>query len=410
MDTTQAILDALRCVGADRGTVYVTVPITTGIREFRLMRELGCTRQDLRSSHRGRWEREVKLANEADAEAYSLLVQLQNADRLVLNPAALQVVGWTQEHYGDMWSQVLNLFCDKLVVTPEWAFSTGARHEVQQMFVFGREVVDVFGRRFTREMLTEADQRAKDQLMSMGWSLSEVETLLPPLRIPRNTPPPQRFFEMKDFNSTLKWLMDERLWQMRTSFKDRDRTVADGPKSENGQWRTLLDKYFSRARAEDPKSAECGQYLLVYVSLAVTLMEQVMAVFGSFPTPGTPSGEEVGVDLLSNPEIEDNQRLALVLTWLLREFRYLRDKYPEEEDDNHTREGFGEDSWWHRQLNLYWIRAHKQGLDTLKGRQALAKFTSTSLGMVTSWVRLHGLPEHPKRRTAEELRQRGLFD
>jgi len=262
---TKAIMDALLCVGTDkRGTIYVTVPITTGLREFQLMRELRCDRAALRDRHRERWISEVKVPNEADAEAYSLIVQLQNPDKLVLNPAALQVEEWSQQQYSAMWELVLAQFCHKLVVTPDWAFSVGARHEVQQMLNYGREVTDMFGTRLTSKSLDEADRHATDQLLEMGWTKTDIEGVLPQLKYP---PFPTSGTEPKsdrgDFDEAVKWIIDERSWQNRElNFNDRERTEKDGPKAEKGLWDAKLRKYFERAREHGPQSVEGRVHIL----------------------------------------------------------------------------------------------------------------------------------------------------
>lgn len=410
---TKAIVDALLCVGSDkRGTIYVTVPITTGLREFQLMRELKCDRQVLRERHRDRWIAEVKVPNEADAEAYSLMVQLQNPDKLVLNPAALQVDGWSQQQYSSMWDLVLAQFCHKLVVTPDWAFSVGARHEVQQMLNYGREVTDMFGNRLTSDSIDEADKFATEQLFEMGWTKDEVSSVLPQLKFP---PFPIVGSEPKsdrgDFDDAVKWVIEERAWQNRDPiFKDRERTERDGPKAEKGLWDAKLRKYFEMAREHGPKSEEGRTHILTYVSLAVAMMEQVSSVFGPFPEPGFGRGEKLRVSRLHAPEVNPSQRHAVIMAWLLREYYYVREKYPKEEDDRATLDGIGDNSWWVRQLDSYWIWAHSYGLDNPKGRQALGKFTSTAMGLAASCIRLYGVPPHPRRLTADELRAKGLFD
>ena len=115
---TRAILDSLRCVNGLNGIVYVTVPITSGIREYKILKELSCTREDLRSRYRDRWINEVVRPNEADAEAYAFMTQIQFPNKLVLNPAELRVENWGQGDYTNMWNQVLTDFCDVLVITP----------------------------------------------------------------------------------------------------------------------------------------------------------------------------------------------------------------------------------------------------------------------------------------------------
>jgi len=411
--TTSAILDALRSVGSSKGIVYVTVPITTGLREFQLMRELACTREELRSdpTKRERWTKDVKEANEADAEAYSLMVQLQNPDRLVLNPAALQVEGWTQSQYSAMWNEVLSEFCDKLVVTPDWAFSVGARHEVQQMFSLNRAIVDVFGNPLTSDSVEKADTLAKEQLLEMGWERAIADEMLPPVHVPKMRKVVARPFANDDFDSAVKWLIDARSWQNRIqALPDRRRTEVDGPRAERGLWRKKLDKYLDLAREQGIDTPEGGTFLLAFVSLAIAMMEEVSTVFGQFPEPGKSTGDKIQVSRINAPEMSPNQRLAVIFAWLLRELFYVRTRFPEDVDDENTRQGIGRDSWWSRQLNIYWIRAHQAGLDTPKGRQALGKFTSTAMGLAVSRIRLYGIPPKPKRLTAEELRDLGLFE
>jgi len=214
-----------------------------------------------------------------------------------------------------------------------------------------------------------------------------------------------------DFDEAVKWIIDERSWQNRElNFNDRERTEKDGPKAEKGLWDAKLRKYFERAREHGPQSVEGRVHILTYVSLAVAMMEQVSSVFGPFPEPGFGRGEKLRVSRLHAPEVNPSQRLAVTMAWLLREYYYVREKYPVDEDDRATLEGIGSNSWWSRQLDSYWIWAHTWGLDDPRGRQALGKFASTAMGLASSCIRLYGVPPSPRRLTAEELRAKGLFD
>ncbi len=83
-----------------------------------------------------------------------------------------------------------------------------------------------------------------------------------------------------------------------------------------------------------------------------------------------------------------------VLAWLGQELEAQPAKFERRDDDAHTRGGLGADSWWWQQLTNYFGRAGTLGLDTLGGRQALAKFTATAVAMLESTVRSYGsLPE-----------------
>lgn len=406
---TKAIVDALKCVGANKGTIYVTVPITSGLREFTLMSNLGIRDRSIRNRFRDRWIREVKEPNEADARAYTLMVQVQSPNRLVLNPAELQVSDWSQKQYNDMWDAVLAEFCDKLVVSPYWAFSSGGRMEVQRMFLLNRRVEDLFGNPVTKVVVEEADRKVHEQLADMGFSSEEIQGLLPPVKIPAATVGVTRF-EDHDFNDTIKWILEERQWQNRVqSFDDRLRTDRHGAKDENGEWRVMLDKYFEQARQTGVETDEGRTKLLVFVTLAVAMMEQVGVAFGPFPEPGVSSGEAITVSQLNAPDMTAEQRLALALAWIAREERYVRSRFSEGHDDENTKEGLGNNSWWYRQLRLYWHKAHQQGLDTPLGRRYLGKYVSTAFGLAMSVVRLYGSPPKPTRKTAEELLSRGLF-
>lgn len=81
---------------------------------------------------------------------------------------------------------------------------------------------------------------------------------------------------------------------------------------------------------------------------------------------------------------------AGAFTWLLGERSYQVRKFGTELDDRHTVDGLGEDAWWWRQLASYFHRARVLGLDNPVGRQALAKFTATAVGLLESAVRVHG--------------------
>lgn len=84
-----------------------------------------------------------------------------------------------------------------------------------------------------------------------------------------------------------------------------------------------------------------------------------------------------------------------VRLWLKGERDYTIEKFGIDEDNQHTTQWSQEDkTWWTDQLDNYYHRAGVLGLDTINGRQALAKFVATAVGMLESSVRLFGpLPE-----------------
>jgi hypothetical protein len=372
------------------------------------MNELGMTREEVRTNHKARWREEVVQPNEADAEAYSLIAQLQYPDRIVLNPAMLQVVDWTQDQYNEMWNDVLRQFCDVLMVTPDWAYSYGARKEVHEMSLLGREIVDMFGNVVRSSTLNEATEQAEQRLLGMGWSKEFIDKTLPPMTLKGNSLPLKRQPPHAAWNEAFTWIVSERRWQRAVvSFKDDDTTRTDGKNPANGLWEKKLQKYYEMAANEGIDSVHGGIHLLQFVALCVAMMESVSRVHGPFPEPGLPS-LEIREGRWFSEGIDKNSLLAVVLAWLRREYFYTIEKYAVSEDDENTREGIA--SWWDRQLKIYWNRMCKHGLDTLQGRQMLGKYTSTAMNLATSRIRVYGKVASPDRLSFEELEERGRLE
>lgn len=80
----------------------------------------------------------------------------------------------------------------------------------------------------------------------------------------------------------------------------------------------------------------------------------------------------------------------LIRAWLAQEREYTVQKFGLELDDQHVREWGGPDDWWEVQFQNYLGRANVLGLDTIAGRQALAKFVATAVGMLEAAVRVYG--------------------
>lgn len=102
----------------------------------------------------------------------------------------------------------------------------------------------------------------------------------------------------------------------------------------------------------------------------------------------------MSIEFIQDPDFD------YCLQWLVYEREYTLDKFGKDQDQRHVKE-FHElrtessaDNWWDQQLENYYHRFQVLGLDTPNGRQALAKFVSTALGMLTAAVQVYGpLPE-----------------
>lgn len=101
------------------------------------------------------------------------------------------------------------------------------------------------------------------------------------------------------------------------------------------------------------------------------------------------------------PISESTRAFYYAIGWLCDERQYTVDKFGTEADRQHIEEYQNCDvalsrsaGWWSQQLDNYLGRVEVLGLDTPNGRQALAKFVSTALGMLSATVEVFGeLPE-----------------
>lgn len=288
---------ALQCfaaAGAERGLFYVSVPITTGRREFELMRDLGVDRNALRTEYKDKWRECVVKPNERDAllwtAAFSEGVGLGH---LVVNPGRLHRVEWTQAQYDELWTGLLRQFPAQVVATPEWAFSRGARVEVGLALQIGRTVLALDGRVLTSYDLAEQRDAAEARLRAWGFDPTKV---LPPLDLPASGAPehgerPPEYDAMQVFS----WLIRERNYQLNKFgiAQDDDHTRTFGLAQDGWWWRQLLN-YYHRAGVLGLETTNGRQALAKFTATACGLTESVIRVYGPLPEPGYPSGHVEG--------------------------------------------------------------------------------------------------------------------
>lgn len=93
---------------------------------------------------------------------------------------------------------------------------------------------------------------------------------------------------------------------------------------------------------------------------------------------------------ISLPPSEGPSAASTAFEWLVGERSYQVKKFGTALDDQHTKDGLGEDSWWWQQLMNYYHRSKILTLETPVGRQALAKFVATACGLLESVIRVYG--------------------
>lgn len=99
----------------------------------------------------------------------------------------------------------------------------------------------------------------------------------------------------------------------------------------------------------------------------------------------------------SRPELDDIKAFEHVIYWLRGERNYTIGKFGTDKDRQHFREWEDhENGWghWSNQLDNYYHRAWVLGFNTEVGKQALAKFVSTAVGMLSAGIQEYG--ELPK--------------
>lgn len=76
------------------------------------------------------------------------------------------------------------------------------------------------------------------------------------------------------------------------------------------------------------------------------------------------------------------------LDWIKAEHAvYQGPKFDTDEDDNFTK---NMPEWWDNRIDMYLKRARELGLDTPRGRQAVAKAAATAVGYLESVLRVYG--------------------
>jgi hypothetical protein len=299
MTTLDLVLEAFESAGAEDGIVYVTTPITSGRRELGLLRELGCTREDLHTRFRDRWLTEVVRPNEEDARVYVGQARITYAGHVVVDPSRLHVDDWTQDDFDKLWTTLLERYGRVVVVTPEWAFSRGARLEVALALSLDIHMVDPFGADLHRGDLRAMLEKAEADLRQEGWSEEALRCLLPEV-FPsqrardgreelalRRRPP---LFD-RAAAQVFAWLVAERQYQLEKFGTHLDDDHTKQGLHTDGWWWQQLTNYYGRAKVLGLDLPAGRQALAKFTATACGLLESAVRVHGDLPAPGVPSGE-----------------------------------------------------------------------------------------------------------------------
>lgn len=397
---------SVKCTAGSRGIVYITVPITSGYNQFLLMDELGCTPDELRTTHAERYKRDVFDANMRTSESWSAQARSAFPGRVVLDPSPLFVKGFEQPHYYDLWNKVIRLYADTVIATPKWAFSMGSRKEVEMAIASGLRVVDMSGADFDVEDLIRQDAEARTELASWGWSSKRIAESIPPLDVARNTEPRPPIAVVnthwedviRRVNDDLLNFIVQREPPVYSAELDDERTRSSNPLDV---WRSeRLQSYWDRMVSAGLETDRGRLELSSLAGTSVAMLRSAVRLHGRLtthrdmertgwknrPQPAT-SGPDY-TDLFALNEID-----AEVWTWIRDEHRAMRSEFSENFDDEmlgRLSVGSSGGGWTGQLWNEYFDVARHSGLDTRWGRYHLGRFTTGVLRMLESSVREHG--------------------
>ncbi len=294
MLSDEHLVQAMVAAGVSgRNVVYVSVPITSGVREVELMKKLGLrSAVEARQADPALWEREVFDANERDALASATRVREATwlpKGFIVVDPSRMSISGWDQDDYNRFWVRLMFEHVRYLVATPGWEYSRGARTEVGYALTFPEDqlqVVDQDGRRAEHEHLVTQAEHARASIRELGWSATEVDRYLPPLAQQRPDLVPSAQ------SQTFEWLIAERRFQVRQFGSEHDdRHLREGGLDPSAWWSTQLARYLARVRTGDLSDVGTRTELAKFAATAVALVESAIRVYGPIPRPKQPEPE-----------------------------------------------------------------------------------------------------------------------
>jgi hypothetical protein len=156
------LLEALRSVTEPRAAIYVSSPLTTGVRAFEWHRR--------HAVKDGQWPADRFLSDVIEPnreEAARFARELRGTtSKAVIDPTAVRELdGWTQSDYRFFWGRVIEEYCDEVVFRDGWQFSSGCSYE----YLVGWQT----GATLLREDMNPLTKREAEQLLAAA--IVEVE-------------------------------------------------------------------------------------------------------------------------------------------------------------------------------------------------------------------------------------------
>lgn len=414
-------VQAVKSIAGHRGIVYVTVPITTGKSLFILMQELGCSAEELKSQHKDRYQSDVFERNMNAAESWAEQARNSFPTRVVLDPSRLFVKSWGQPEYYELWQRVIVDFADIVVATPDWAFSNGARAEVDMAFKAKRKVVDLNGVEYSRVDIIAYDHMAKDMLRQWGWSEKRIDESLNPMEIgAQQERPPTEIINWAR-NEALAWvhadLNNYEVEQRRDIGRSYYTPEIDDSRTRKGSagddsWSDKLQGYWNRMLSKGIATNGGQLELGSMLGASIAMLRSVWRVHGPLTTHAdmanqnwkTPNRRIAPSQIDYESDLELSEIKSAVWTWIQTEYTVMRGKFPLDHDQRHTHqlEEGRPDAWAADIWDVHWREAHRLGLNSQEGKYQLGKFVVCVFRLFESVISEFGAP--PRREWRDHSR------
>jgi len=152
-----------------KGAVYVSSPITSGLRLYDAMWRLGLkSYEEFKTREGEKFLELVMRPNLRDGARFGELIRSEGWP-LVIVPGELFAKGWAQEHYMSLWRQVIVRYARTVDFNGTWHWSTGCVEEFLIAIQSGKRIL--FGTRpyaarqgadLIRTTMDEIDKRGFD--------------------------------------------------------------------------------------------------------------------------------------------------------------------------------------------------------------------------------------------------------
>jgi hypothetical protein len=413
---SDVFIQGVKCLAGTRGIVYTTVPITSGYNQFKLMHELNCSAEELKTNSDllHRYRADVLDANLLSAASWADQARNAFPGKVVLDPSQLFVLEWkdridNQKLYYELWDRVIAEFAHTVIATPKWAFSLGSRKEIEIAIRAGLQVTDIIGDEFKVDELIAQDADARRELRDWGWSPSRISEALPPLVVDLDSEPrPPASVENRHWHEIFNWVHEDivrfgKERELYTPFTD-DLKTQKGWTSPDSWKVAKFEKYWSNSlRAGLAEGNGLGRLELASMCVcAVAALQSSVRLYGRLPTHEELRANASTWKTMKLPKVptfnynsthEVNRVATDVFTWLQKEHKKMRERHPIERDNRDTESlaRDGHDSpWGHELWNEHLMYAQQKGLETIEGRYHLGLFTASALRLLESAVSLYG--------------------